>query len=129
MGRPPRPGHQRLQGHGAEELLQAEPRAHEGGEGRLGQGDGPGDKLSTLAVTGGWGGIAKFGYVKTDVTRIDQKSANLTMNERVTVKRSIYPQATLKGLGRLLRRCRRPSASARFIQEVTLDDEWFTSAP
>lgn len=82
--------------------------------------------LSTLAVTGGWGGIAKFGYVKTDITRIDQKSANLTMNERVTVKRSIYPQATLKGLGRILRQVQSTIGLGRFIQEVTLDDEWFT---
>lgn len=82
--------------------------------------------LSTLAVTGGWGGIAKFGYVKTDITRIDQKSANLTMNERVTVKRSIYPQATLKGLGRILRQVQSTVGLNRFIQEVTLDDEWFT---
>ncbi len=54
-----------------------------------------------LSATGGWGGVAKFSYVKKDITRIDQKRANLQMNERVTVKRSIYPQATLKGwLGR-----------------------------
>ena len=81
--------------------------------------------ISTLAVTGGWGGVAKFGYVKRDVTRIDQKSANLTMNERVTVKRSIYPQATLKGLGRIVRDVQATIGLDRFIQAVTLDDEWF----
>ena len=81
--------------------------------------------LSTLAVTGGWGAIAKFSYVKKDITRLDRKSANLTMNERVTVKRSIYPQATLKGLGRMVRQVQSTIGLSRFIQEVTLDDEWF----
>src|SRR5690606_19765250 len=60
------------------------------------------ERLSLLAATGGWGGAAKFSYVQQDLTRIDQKRLNLVMNERVTVKRSIYPQATLKGLGRIL---------------------------
>jgi hypothetical protein len=81
--------------------------------------------LSTLAVTGGWGAVAKFSYVKKDVTRIDEKSANLTMNERVTVKRSIFPQATLKGLGRIVRAAQAVVGVDRFIQAVTLDDEWF----
>jgi hypothetical protein len=83
------------------------------------------EDLSTLAVTGGWGAIAKFSYVKKDLTRIDQKSANLTMNERVTVKRSIYPQATLKGLGRIVRNVQATVGLDRFIQAITLDDEWF----
>ena len=76
------------------------------------------ERLSTLAVTGGWAGVAKFSYVRKDLTRIDQKSANLTMNERVTVKRSIYPQATLKGLGRGV-------DAERLIRRVSLDDPWF----
>jgi hypothetical protein len=76
------------------------------------------ERLSTLAVTGGWAGIAKFSYVQKDLTRIDQKRANLTMNERVTVKRSIYPQATLKGLGRNV-------DASRLIRRVSLDDPWF----
>jgi hypothetical protein len=76
------------------------------------------ERLSTLAVTGGWAGVAKFSYVHKDLTRIDQKRANLTMNERVTVKRSIYPQATLKGLGRNV-------DALRLIRRVSLDDPWF----
>jgi hypothetical protein len=76
------------------------------------------ERLSTLAVTGGWAGVAKFSYVHQDLTRIDQKRANLTMNERVTVKRSIYPQATLKGLGRGV-------DTSRLIRRVSLDDPWF----
>lgn len=83
------------------------------------------ERLSTLAVTGGWASVAKFSYVKRDLTRIDQKRVNLTMNERVTVKRSIFPQATLKGLGRALRDANGQIDIGRFIQSVTLDDEWF----
>jgi hypothetical protein len=85
------------------------------------------ERLSLLAATGGWAGAAKFSYVKKDFTRIDQKVVNLTMNERVTVKRSIYPQATLKGLGRLLPRDEDGQVVGvdRFIQGVTLDDPWF----
>jgi hypothetical protein len=63
--------------------------------------------------------------VKKDFTRIDQKRMNLTMNERVTVKRSIYPQATLKGLARLLRDAQGNVDINRFVQSVTLDDDWF----
>jgi hypothetical protein len=81
------------------------------------------ERLALIGATGGWGGTAKFSYVKKDLTRIDQKRANLTMNERVTVKRSIYPQATLKGLGRVLRDGNLDVG--RFIQGVTLDDPWF----
>ncbi len=85
------------------------------------------ETLSTLAVTGGWAGVAKFSFVKQDLTRIDQKRANLTMNERVTVKRSIYPQATLKGLGRYLPRDAQGHVidASRFIRAVDLDDPWF----
>jgi hypothetical protein len=84
------------------------------------------ERLALLAATGGWAGAAKFSYVQKDFTRIDQKVVNLTMNERVTVKRSIYPQATLKGLGRLLRDAEGNIDEGRFVQEVTLDDPWFT---
>jgi hypothetical protein len=81
------------------------------------------ERLSTLAVTGGWAGVAKFSYVKRDLTRIDQKRINLNMQERVTVRRSIYPQASLKGLWRLLRDAQ--VDFNRFVQSVTLDDPWF----
>ncbi|MER8842749.1 hypothetical protein [Mesorhizobium sp. M0684] len=83
------------------------------------------ERLALLGATGGWGGVAKFSYVKKDLQRIDQKRASLQMNERVTVKRSIYPQATLKGLGKMLRDAQGQIDAGRFIQEVTLDDPWF----
>ena len=83
------------------------------------------ERLALIGATGGWGGVAKFSYVKKDLTRIDEKRANLQMNERVTVRRSIYPQATLKGLGRFLRDAQGEIDVGRFIQAVTLDDPWF----
>jgi hypothetical protein len=82
------------------------------------------ERLALIGATGGWG-VAKFSYVKKDLTRIDQKRANLQMSERVTVRRSIYPQATLKGLGRFLRDAQGQIDVDRFVQEVTLDDPWF----
>ena len=83
------------------------------------------ERLALLGATGGWGGVAKFSYVKKDLTRIDQKRINLQMNERVTVKRSIFPQATIKGLSRLLHDAQGNIDVSRFVQEVTLDDPWF----
>lgn len=83
------------------------------------------ERLALIGATGGWGGVAKFSYIKKDLQRIDQKRANLQMNERATVRRSIYPQATLKGLGRVLRDLQGGINASRFIQSVTLDDPWF----
>lgn len=85
------------------------------------------ERLALLGATGGWAGVAKFSYTKRDITRIDQKRMNLTMNERISVKRSIYPQAHLKGLGRQLRDIvdQGQVDLSRFVQAVTLDDDWF----
>ena len=82
-------------------------------------------QVGLLLATGGWAGAASFSYKKFDMTRIDRKSINLTMNERVTVRRSIYPQAHLSGLFRLLRDAQGGIDKDRFITEVTLDDDWF----
>jgi hypothetical protein len=85
------------------------------------------ERLSLLAATGGLAGAVKFHYVKRDITRIDRKKLNLTMNERVTVKRSIYPQANLKSLGSGLRALLDQGTLDRsmLVQEVTLNDAWF----
>lgn len=85
------------------------------------------ERLSLLAATGGWAGVAKFHYVKKDITRIDDKKLNLTMNERVTVKRTIYPQANLKSLGSELRSLIDQGRLDRsqLIQDVTLNSDWF----
>ncbi|MEU4426901.1 hypothetical protein AB0F81_40290 [Actinoplanes sp. NPDC024001] len=84
------------------------------------------ERLALLAATGGLG-TAKFHYKRQDLTRIDDKKLNLTMNERVTVKRTIYPQANLKSLGTELRSLidqGRLDRSA-VIQEVDLNSAWF----
>jgi hypothetical protein len=83
------------------------------------------ERLSLIGATGGWGGVASFGYKKMDMTRIDQKRLNLTMTERTTVRRSIYPQAHLKGLFRILRDSQGQVDLSRFVREVNLDDPWF----
>lgn len=79
------------------------------------------ERLSQIAPAGG----LKFSYKKVDVTRIDQKRMNLTMNERTTVRRSIHPQAHLSGLFRFLRDSQGTVDLSRFVREVTLDDPWF----
>lgn len=84
------------------------------------------ERVGLLAATGGLGGMCSFSYTKREMTRIDQKRLNLTMNERVTVMRSMYPQASIKGLGRILPRDAAGNVDlSRFVQEVTLDDDWF----
>lgn len=83
------------------------------------------ERLALLAATGGASAVAKFSYVKKENVRIDQKRANLTMNERVTVKRSIYPQALLQGLARALRGPDGQIDKGQFVQEVTLGSDWF----
>lgn len=82
-------------------------------------------QVGLLIATGGWAGAASFSYKKIDMTRIDRKSINMTMNERVTVRRSIHPQAHLSGLFRLLRDAAGQVDLTRFVREVDLDDDWF----
>jgi hypothetical protein len=79
------------------------------------------ERLSQLAPAG----AAMFHYKKVDITRIDQKRMNLTMNERTTVRRSIHPQAHLRGMFRLLRDSQGTVDLSRFVREITLDDPWF----
>jgi hypothetical protein len=69
----------------------------------------------------GAGGI--FQYKNLDYTRIDKKSLEVTMNERTTVRRTIYPQGHLGGLFRILQA--HNLDPARYILEVDLDNPWF----
>jgi hypothetical protein len=80
-------------------------------------------RVASIATTGGWGAVASFSYKKTDYKRIDKKILNVTMNERTTVKRSIYPQGHLAGLFRILKQENLDPAA--FIIPVDLDDKWF----
>jgi len=78
---------------------------------------------AALAATGGVGALCSFSYKKVDYTRVDKKVLNVTMNERTTVQRSIYPQGHLSGL------CRPLLLDGidldKFILKVNLDDPWF----
>jgi hypothetical protein len=81
------------------------------------------NSVSRLAVTGGLSSFAGFSYKKTHYTRVDRKTLNVSMSERTTVRREIYPQEHLSGLFREL-------AAAgvdldRFVHDVRLDDDPF----
>lgn len=65
--------------------------------------------------------FSMFSYSRLDYTRIDKKRLNMTMNERNTVVRNIYPQGHLRGLCRVLQ----GMDPERFIMSVDLDDPWF----
>ncbi len=65
--------------------------------------------------------LRAFTYSKLDMTRIDRKSLDVTMNERSTVRRSIHPQAHLAGLLHIID----PAELHKYIIEVDLDDPWF----
>ena len=81
--------------------------------------------LNNLAVTGGWSSVASLSYKKQDITRIDQKSFNFNMTERTTVRRSIYPQAHLQGLTRVLRDDGGAINLDDYVKSVNLDDPFF----
>jgi hypothetical protein len=83
------------------------------------------DKLSVLGATGGAAAFAKFSYVEQSYKRIDDKHINLRMNERVTMKKSIYPQGMLRNLARMPVDAQGHVDLSRFMIEVTLDDDWF----
>lgn len=74
----------------------------------------------------GSGGMSEFNAFsrrKLDLTRIDKKRLDVTMSERTTVRRTIYPQGHLSGLFRVLKS---PGLDmSRFVTEVDLDDPWF----
>lgn len=81
------------------------------------------ERVSTMAVTGGWASVASFSYKKTDYKRIDRKVLNVNMSERTTVKRTIAPQGHLSGLFRIMED--EKLDINRFIISVDLDDPWF----
>jgi hypothetical protein len=83
------------------------------------------NKVSTLAVTGGWAGIASASYKKIDLERVDKKAFDFNLRERTTVRRRIHPQAHLEGLTRMLRDAGSPLTPEDFIKIVPLDDPFF----
>lgn len=81
------------------------------------------ERLSRLGTVGSAAGKAMFNYRKVDYTRIDRKSLNVNINERTTVKRSIYPQGHLSGFFRILRQ--QGLDPSKFIIPVDTDHPWF----
>lgn len=81
------------------------------------------DRISRTAATGGMGGDSLFSYKKMDYTRIDKKTLNMKMNERTTVKRSIYPQGHLSGIFRTLKR--EGLDLSKFVISADLDNPFF----
>jgi hypothetical protein len=79
--------------------------------------------LSTLAVSGGISSTASFGYRKIDMTRIDQKSLNMTFNERTTIRRQVYPQGHLAGLFNVIRNA--GISLDQFVVSANLNDPYF----
>ena len=81
------------------------------------------DTISRLAVTHGAAAFGGFTYKKTHYTRIDTKTLNVSMSERTTVKRQIFPQGHLSGLFRALTAS--GVALDRFVQDIDLDHDPF----
>lgn len=82
-------------------------------------------ELSTLAVTGGWAGVATFSYQKVDLTRIDDKHLDVEVQERTAVRRKIYPQAHLEGLTRVLRDSNGQLKLDDIVRDVNLANDPF----
>jgi hypothetical protein len=66
--------------------------------------------------------LGVFSYRRTHYSRIDRKRLDVDFSERVTIKRTMYPQGHLSGLFRLLGR---GFDLGRLITEVNADDPWF----
>ncbi|MFT3801359.1 MAG: hypothetical protein QM766_09095 [Burkholderiaceae bacterium] len=66
--------------------------------------------------------VGVFSYRKTHYTRIDSKRLDVDFSERVTIKRSIYPQGHLSGLFRAFGQGLDP---ARLVIEAGIGDPWF----
>jgi len=71
-------------------------------------------EIPSKSATGG----SLFSYNKMDYTRIDKKKLDVTMSERTTVKRTIYPQGHLMNMFQGL-------DLSKFIMSVNLDDPFF----
>jgi hypothetical protein len=63
-----------------------------------------------------------FSYKKTNYKRVDQKRLDVDFSERITIKRTIYPQGHLTGLFKVFGAGLDPS---RLILSVNADDPWF----
>jgi hypothetical protein len=81
------------------------------------------ESLTEFGVRGG-GLLPHFSYTKAHYSRIDKKRLDVNMSERVTVRRSIYPQGHLSGISAAIRDSGLPRTPT-FVDSVDLDDPWF----
>ena len=81
------------------------------------------DTFNRHAASGG-GLLPCFRYSKTHYSRIDRKRLDVNMRERVTVARSIHPQAHLSGIAAAIRASGLPRTPT-FVNDVDLDDPWY----
>lgn len=79
--------------------------------------------VSEMALTGGWASVASFSRKQVDLTRVDRKTLNLTISERTSVQRTIYPQGHLSGLLDVIKKA--GLSLDDFILKVDLDNPWF----
>jgi hypothetical protein len=68
--------------------------------------------------------LPSFHYNKSHYSRIDKKRLDVTMSERVTVKRSIYPQGHLNAIAATIAASGLPRTPT-FVNDIDLDDPWF----
>lgn len=64
-----------------------------------------------------------FSYRRIDITTIDSRLLNLTVNEQTTIRRSIYPQGNLKSLLQVVKQG--SLDTKQFISSIDLDDPFF----
>jgi hypothetical protein len=65
--------------------------------------------------------LGAFAYKKTKYTRVDSKRLDVDLSERLTIRRTIYPQGHLTGLFRELGGLDRD----RHVKVINADDKWF----
>lgn len=67
--------------------------------------------------------LPSFSYRKINITTIDSRLLNLTVNEQAIVRRSIYPQGNLKSLLQIVQQ--EGIDPKHFISSIYLDDPFF----
>lgn len=72
---------------------------------------------------GGFSILPGFSYRRIDITTIDKRLLNLTVNEETTVRRSIYPQGNLQGFLQLIQQGKLDRD--HIITTIDLDDPFF----
>ncbi|MBY5974193.1 hypothetical protein KUV28_17685 [Ferrimonas balearica] len=108
-----------------ETFFEPAPTPEREGDDDLERGIQAAEQVGLLLASGGLSGAMSLTYRKIETTQIDRKTMNLSMSERISMRKSIYPQALLEGLLQLKDVNGQPMDLSRFVREVTLDDPWF----